>query len=114
MAAGGGAFSTAPASGEVGSALAARAEPCAGSWTFAPGPTFFDARDSTTTYRLSGSLEIDADGTIRLTNSGTREAWKGAFDQDYQTIVFVDNDLTGSAANRPELNFFLALRKKVE
>ena len=70
-----------------------------------------DAKDSTATYRLSGSLEIDADGTIRLTNNATREAWKGAFDQDYQTIVFVDNDITGASANRPELNLFLALRK---
>lgn len=70
-----------------------------------------DARDSRTTYRLSGAFEIDADGTMRITNNATREEWKGAFDQDYQTVVFVDNDLTGTSATRPELNLFVALRK---
>ncbi|HLU37854.1 MAG TPA: hypothetical protein VK081_00620 [Planctomycetota bacterium] len=73
-----------------------------------------DARDSTTTYRLSGTLEIDADGAMRLTNNATREEWRGAFDQDYKTIVFVDHDLTGTSASRPELNFFFALRKDAE
>lgn len=72
-----------------------------------------DAKDSTTTYRLSGTYEIDADGTMRITNSATREAWRGAFDQDYKTIVFVDHDRTGTSAARPELNLFLALRKVV-
>lgn len=70
-----------------------------------------DAKDSTTGYRLSGTFEIDADGTMRITNNATREAWRGAFDQDYQTIVFVDNDLAGTSSSRPELNLFLALRK---
>jgi hypothetical protein len=72
-----------------------------------------DAKDSTTSYRLSGTYEIDADGTMRITNNATREAWKGAFDQDYKTIVFVDHDLTGTSTARPELNLFLALRKVV-
>jgi hypothetical protein len=70
-----------------------------------------DAKDSTTTYRLSGTFEIDADGTMRITNNATREEWLGAFDQDYQTVVFADHDLTGSSTTRPELNIFLALRK---
>ena len=72
-----------------------------------------DAKDSRTTYRLTGTYEIDADGTMRLTNNATREAWRGAFDQDYKTIVFVDHDITGTSPSRPELNFFLGLRKKV-
>lgn len=70
-----------------------------------------DAKDSSTTYRLSGTFEIDADGTMRLTNNATREQWLGAFDQDYQTVVFVDHDLAGTTASRPELNLFLGLRK---
>jgi hypothetical protein len=73
-----------------------------------------DARDSTTTYRLSGTLTIDANGAMRLTNNATREEWKGAFDQDYQTLVIADNDIAGTSASRPELNLFLALRKVVD
>ncbi len=71
-----------------------------------------DAKDSRTTYRLTGTYQIDADGAMRLVNNATREAWVGAFDQDYKTIVFVDHDITGSSNTRPELNLFLALRKK--
>lgn len=70
-----------------------------------------DAKDSTTSYRLSGTFEIDADGTMRITNNATREVWQGAFDQDDRTVVFVDADLTGTSTSRPELNLFVALRQ---
>jgi hypothetical protein len=72
----------------------------------------FEARDSRTTFRLSGTYELAADGSLTLEVTSTREVWRGAVDQDYRTVVFVDHALNLRATTKPEVQLFIGLRKK--
>ncbi len=63
-------------------------------------------------FSYSGTYVLDDDGTLTLTVPGTSETWMGAVDEEYHTVVFVDNFIEARAgAKPPELNLFLALRE---
>ncbi|MBK8976957.1 MAG: hypothetical protein IPM29_13645 [Planctomycetes bacterium] len=61
-------------------------------------------------FRYSGTFQAQADGTLTFTVPGTRETWVAAFDQGYDTIVFVDQFKESRADQQIELNLGIALR----
>lgn len=59
----------------------------------------------------AGSWTAEPDGKLTFSVDGTVETWRGAFDQGYDTIVFVDPTKENRGANRQiELNLGMAIR----
>ena len=60
-------------------------------------------------FTFSGTYVLADDGGLALTVGG--QTWMGAVDQDYHTVVLIDNFVEAPVGtNVPELNIFLGLR----
>ena len=63
-------------------------------------------------FSYTGTFVAAADGTLTFTVTGTTETWRGAFDDGYDTVVFVDPFKEVRANLQKELNLGVALRPK--
>jgi hypothetical protein len=63
-------------------------------------------------FSYSGTYALQDSGELQLTVPATSESWKGAVDQEYKTVVIVDNAVEARSGSKPpELNLLLGLRK---
>lgn len=63
-------------------------------------------------FSYTGSWTASANGALTFTVSGTSETWVGAFDEGYDTVVFVDPFKEVRTSLQKELNLGVALRPK--
>ena len=63
-------------------------------------------------FSYTGTWTATADGGLTFATSGTNETWLGAFDDDYDTIVFVDPFKEIRPSLQKELNLGMAIRPK--
>ncbi|MGE0141829.1 MAG: hypothetical protein AB7I19_01695 [Planctomycetota bacterium] len=61
-------------------------------------------------FSYTGTWTGAADGTLLFTVTGTNETWQGAFDDAYQTVIFVDNFKESRTNLQVELNLGMAIR----
>ncbi len=64
-------------------------------------------------FSYAGNYTAAEDGALVFTVTGTNETWYGAFDDNYDTVVFVDPFKEIRSSLQKELNLGMALRVKI-